>query len=88
MIREAPAMTVRNQLGELLNEVQYRGDSIMITKAGKPVAALVDMALFDRLRKLDENFAKIRQQFSDSFNELETSDIESLFDEAVSQTRK
>lgn len=26
MIREAPAMTVRNNLGELLNEVQYRGD--------------------------------------------------------------
>jgi prevent-host-death family protein len=88
MIREAPAMTVRNQLGELLNEVQYRGDSIMITKAGKPVAALVDMALFDRLRKLDENFEKIRQQFSGAFNELETSEIESLFDEAVSQTRK
>jgi len=88
MIREAPAMTVRNQLGELLNEVQYRGDSVMITKAGKPVAALVDMALFDRLRKLDENFARIREQFSDSFKELEASDIESLFDEAVSQTRK
>lgn len=43
MIREAPTMTVRNNLGELLNEVQYRGDSVMITKGGKPVAAIIDV---------------------------------------------
>ncbi len=88
MIREAPAMTVRNQLGELLNEVQYRGDSVMITKAGKPVAALIDMELFERLRRLDENFSKIRQQFSDAFADLETNEIEALFEEAVVQNRK
>ena len=29
MIREATAMKVRQNLGELLNEVQYRGDSIL-----------------------------------------------------------
>ena len=36
MIREAPAMTVRQNLGELLNEVQYRQGKVLITKAGKP----------------------------------------------------
>ena len=40
MIREAPAMTVRQRFGELLNEVQYRRGRVVITKAGKPVAAL------------------------------------------------
>ena len=34
MQREAPAMTVRQNLGELINEVQYRHDRIVITKAG------------------------------------------------------
>jgi len=38
-------MTVRQNLGELLNEVQYRNGKVLITKAGKPVAALVDIAL-------------------------------------------
>ncbi len=88
MIREAPAMTVRNNLGELLNEVQYRGDSVMITKGGKPVAAIIDMALFERLRHLDENFKKLRNNFSDAFSELDESALESLFDEAVSAVRK
>ena len=43
MIRESPATTVRKNLGELLNEIQYRRDSILITRGGKPVAALVDL---------------------------------------------
>jgi len=30
MIREVSAMTVRNNLGELLNEVTYRHDSIVM----------------------------------------------------------
>jgi len=88
MIRTAPAMTVRNNLGELLNEVQYRGDSVMITKGGKPVAALIDMALFERLRHLDENFTKLRSQFSDAFAQLDETSLDALFDEAVAETRK
>ncbi len=58
MVREAPAMTVRQNLGELLNEIQYRGDSVVITKSGKRVAALIDIALFERLRALGEDDAR------------------------------
>ncbi len=36
-------MTVRRNLDELLNEIRYRGDSVVITKSGKPVAALIDL---------------------------------------------
>ncbi len=56
MIREASAMTVRNNLGELLNEVTYRHDSIVIQKSGKPVAAIVDMALFEKIRLMQNEF--------------------------------
>ena len=42
MITETSAVTFRQNLGEMLNQVQYRHDSIVINKDGKPVAALVD----------------------------------------------
>ena len=42
MITEVNAVNFRQNLGEMLNQVQYRKDSIVITKDGKPVAALVD----------------------------------------------
>ena len=67
MIREAPAMTVRQNLGDLLSEVQYRKGKVIITKAGKPVAALVDIALFERIRKLDEEFDQMRKEFARAF---------------------
>ena len=41
MISETNAVAFRQNLGEMLNQVQYRHDSIVIKKDGKPVAALV-----------------------------------------------
>lgn len=87
MIRKAPAMTVRTQLGELLNEVQYRGDSIMITKSGKPVAALIDIDMFQRLVNLDKNFDAFKDSFSQAFSQLSDHETESLFDEAIQDLR-
>lgn len=87
MIREAPAMTVRQNLGELLNEIQYRGDSVVITKSGKPVAALIDIALFERLRTLDVENGRLRRDLANGFAGLPDGEGLSLIDEAVRATR-
>ncbi len=42
MISETSAVSFRQNLGEMLNQVQYRHDSVIIKKDGKPVAALID----------------------------------------------
>jgi len=41
MITETSAVTFRQNLGEMLNRVQYRHDSVVINKDGKPVATKV-----------------------------------------------
>ena len=56
MISETTAVTFRQNLGEMLNQVQYRRDSIVINKDGKPVAALVDARLFERIRRMQARF--------------------------------
>ena len=88
MIREAPAMTVRKNLGELLNEVQYRHGKIVITKTGKPVAALIDIAMFDRIRKLDEEFDQLRKNIAEKFSGKSEKGIEILVNEAVKAVRE
>ncbi|MBI2311562.1 MAG: type II toxin-antitoxin system Phd/YefM family antitoxin [Betaproteobacteria bacterium] len=88
MIREAPAMTVRQNLGELLNEVQYRHGKVLITKAGKPVAALVDVAMFERLRKLDEEFDRMRAELARAFSGMTEKEVEALVGEAVKAGRR
>lgn len=88
MQREATAMTVRQNLGELLNEVQYRHDSIVITKAGKPVAAMVDMATYERMRRKDSGeFERLWAEFAKGFDDLTDEQAQALADEAVQEVR-
>lgn len=88
MLRETAAMTERQNLSELLNEVQYRHDRIVITKAGKEVAALIDMELLERVRKLDEEFAVILDEIADAFAGVPEKEGTALVDEAVQVARK
>lgn len=88
MIRESSAMTVRQKFGEILNEVQYRGDRVLITKAGRPVAALIDVALFEKLRKLDEEFERMRGEIEKAFVNVPSRKGIALVDEAVRAVRK
>ena len=88
MVREAPAMTVRQNLGELLNEVQYRGDSVVITKSGKPVAAIVDIALYERIRRMREDFDRLLDELAQVGKQMPESEVESLVSEAVAGSRR
>ena len=56
MITEVSAVNFRQNLGEMLNQVQYRHDSVVINKDGKPVAVLVDTGLFERIRRMQDRF--------------------------------
>jgi prevent-host-death family protein len=88
MIREAPAMTVRQNLGDLLNEVQYRKGRIVITKGGKPVAALIDIALFERLRRLDEEFGELSAALAKAFTPIGPAKGSAFVVEAVKAARR
>jgi prevent-host-death family protein len=81
-------MAVRRKFGELLNEVQYRHDRVLITKAGKPVAALIDVALFEKLRKLDEEFEKLSGEIGKAFTSVPPQTGMAVVEEAVRAVRK
>lgn len=88
MQREATAMTVRQNLGELLNEVQYRRDSIVITKAGKPVAAMVDMDTYERMRRKDDGeFERAWHEIAKGFEDLSEQEVEALAAQALAEAR-
>ncbi|MBN2690890.1 MAG: type II toxin-antitoxin system Phd/YefM family antitoxin [Burkholderiaceae bacterium] len=70
MITETSAVHFRQNLGEMLNQVQYRNDSIVINKDGKPVAALVDAELFARIRRMRERFEALSDRIALSYEEV------------------
>ncbi len=70
MITEVSAVNFRQNLGEMLNQVQYRHDSILISKDGKPVAALVDAELFARVRRLKDRFEALTDRLAGAYTDV------------------
>lgn len=87
MINEVNAVTFRQNLGEMLNQVQYRHDSILIKKDGKPVAALVDAQLFDRIRRFKNRFDTLSQQIADAYVNVPLQEGMDEIDAIVSEVR-
>ena len=67
MITETSALNFRQNLGEMLDQVQYRHDSVIINQDGKPVAALVDARLFERIRRMQDRFDVLWQRLEAGF---------------------
>ncbi len=88
MIKEATAMNVRQNLGELLNGIQYGNDQIVITKGGKPVAAMVDTALFDKIRLLKREFNRLTDELAIAYQNVDESVAQQEIDAAIKQARK
>lgn len=88
MITEVNAVSFRQNLGEMLNQVQYRNDSIIINKDGKPVAALIDAELFSRIRRMQERFDALTRHISDAYAGIPEEDGMAEILEAVAAERK
>ena len=88
MITEVSAVNFRQNLGEMLNQVQYRNDSIVINKDGKPVAALVDAELFTRIQRMRERFDALSNRIAQAYAEVPMEEGLVQIDAAVASERK
>lgn len=88
MVTEVNAVNFRQNLGEMLNQVQYRNDSIVINKDGKPVAALVDAELFARIRRLQDRFDALSQRIAEAYAEVPVDEGLAEIDAAANRERR
>jgi prevent-host-death family protein len=87
MVTEVNAVNFRQNLGEMLNQVQYRNDAIVINKDGKPVAALVDAALFARIRRMQDRFDELSARIAEAFADIPMEEGLAQIDAIVAQER-
>lgn len=83
MITEVSAVSFRQNLGEMLTQVQYR-----IDKNGKPVAALVNAELFARIRRMRDRFDALSQRIADAYVEAPVETGLAEIDAAVKKERR
>lgn len=67
MVTRTSAVAFRQNLGEMLSQVQYRSDSIVISKDGREVAALIDARLFERIRRMQERFDQLSARLAAAY---------------------
>ena len=87
MITETTAVNFRQNLGEMLNQVQYRHDAVVINKDGKPVAALVDARLFERIRRMQDRFDALCRRIEAGFAGTPEIDGIAEIDAAIARER-
>ena len=87
MVTEVNAVHFRQNLGEMLNQVQYRNDSIVINKDGKPVAALVDAELFARIRRMRDRFDALSSRIAEAYAGVPVEEGIAEIDSIVSRER-
>ena len=88
MITETNAVNFRQNLGEMLNLVQYRHDSVVITTDGKPVAALVDARLFERIRRMQGRFDALCQRIEAGFSRVGEAEGIAEIEAAIAEDRR
>ena len=87
MVTEVSAVNFRQNLGEMLNQVQYRKDAVVVTRDGKPVAALVDAELFERIRRMRDRFDELTSKIADGFRDIPPEVGMAEIDAAVARER-
>lgn len=87
MLKKISAMKARQNLGQLLNEVSIRGDSYVIERAGKPLAALVDMERFQQLQEDQEAALQAVRNIWKQMTGADTQEIQGALEEASRAAR-
>lgn len=88
MILQTNAVNFRQNLGEMLNQVQYRRDSVIINKDGKPVAALVDARLFNRIQRMYARFQALSERIEAGFSRLDPALGMAEIDAVIAEERR
>ena len=88
MTKELTALKVRGNLGEILEEVYYRGEKYIIKRGKKPMAVMMPLEEY-------ENYTKQRMKDMTVFAEIRAgaryysaAEIEEDVEEAVKSVRK
>lgn len=80
------AYEARRQFGKMLRDVEARGDSYVVERHGEPVAVVVPMHVYERIKRQRDEFRAILRKAQQNANLTEEEAME-LALEAVAEVR-
>jgi prevent-host-death family protein len=87
MVKKVNALKARQNLGQLLEEVYYKGDQYVIERAGKPMAAVVPLWQLEEWQKRREQFFTAVEEVQQQNQKVKPEVIEKEVREAIRAVR-
>lgn len=87
MIKELSVVEFRRHLSKTLDCVQSRNESIVITRRGQPIAALVSVDLFALIRRMHDRFDELSRRIATDFEPVPMVEGIAEIDAAVNAER-
>ena len=88
MKRTLSAVEARKRLGEILEGVYYRGDEVVIERAGKPMAVVVPAHVYESIKASRERVFQFIEENWERTKDLSPEEVDSIVDEAVRAARQ
>jgi prevent-host-death family protein len=88
MAKELTALKIRKSLGEILEEVYYRGEEYIIKRGNKPMAVLIPVTEFDNFKKQRLKDMQVFDKIRERAKGFPLKEIEADVQEAVRAARK
>lgn len=88
MLKKISAIKARQNLGQLLNEVSIKGDAFIIERAGKPLAALVDLESLQKIQEDREAALAALQGIWKKMEGANNQEVSETIEKAITAARK
>jgi prevent-host-death family protein len=88
MLKKVSAIKARQNLGQPLNEVSLKGDSFIIERAGKPLAALVDLESLQKIQEGQEEALAALRNVWGKMEGANAQEVSETIEKAVTAARK
>jgi prevent-host-death family protein len=85
MKRHVSAVDARKRLGEILESVYYRGDEVIIERAGKPMAVVIPAQQYERLQRDRNRIIELIEMNWEHTKDVPYEEIEKAIEEATAE---
>ncbi|NJD34636.1 MAG: type II toxin-antitoxin system Phd/YefM family antitoxin [Betaproteobacteria bacterium] len=87
MIKRMSAKEARDRFAELLGQVHYGKDTVIVEKQGKPMVAVIDVEWYDRLTKSWEEPFKVLDRIWAKNRHKDLDQLQKDVADAIAETR-
>jgi len=87
MKRRISAVDARKRLGEVLEGVYYRGDEVVIERAGKPMAVVIPAERYEAMERSRERFFELIEENWEQNKDVPYEAIERAARGAINEAR-